>query len=51
MTLSDTLVFVSKRLQRIAAAVICLMMLQMGAALAAGHPDAGVPSVRVHIGG
>ncbi len=50
MTLSNTLIFVSKRLQRAAAAVVCLMALQMGAALAAGHADAGVPVARVHIG-
>jgi hypothetical protein len=46
--MAETLFFVSKRLQRVAAAVICLVLAQAAIAASAAPTDAS-PTVRVSI--
>ncbi|MEI9964868.1 MAG: hypothetical protein WDM92_09260 [Caulobacteraceae bacterium] len=44
-------IFVSKRLQRAAAALLCLTLAQMTITLSSCHPEAIAPmAARVHIG-
>lgn len=46
----DLVIFVSKRLQRPAAAILCLIAAQLIAALASPSPDPAPTAVRVAIG-
>jgi hypothetical protein len=46
----DLIIFVSKRLQRPAAAILCLMAAQLILALASPGPQAAPAAVRVAIG-
>jgi hypothetical protein len=45
-----TLIFVSKRLQRVAAAVLCLMAIQLAATLPGRAADSAPAAARVAIG-
>lgn len=47
----DLVIFVSKRLQRPAAALLCLIAAQLVLAIAGGQPEAATTAVRVAIGG
>ena len=48
---SDLAIFVSKRVQRVVAAVLCLMALQLTISLSSCHPEfAPSAAVRVHVG-